>query len=145
MPFRFPLAAVLLVRENAEKREERKLQQILHEMVRIRYQVEQLDAEMANAHTVREQAMQRPIPAFQLHTFLSQVQSAAERKKPLIQRLRTLEKERDQQLKVYQAAHRDHETLIEILRKQREAYEQERARSQQKQLDDMFIARRHRS
>jgi hypothetical protein len=32
-----------------------------------------------------------------------------------------------------------------MLEKQREAYDQEQSRQQQKQLDDMFMARRHRN
>ena len=47
MPFRFPLAAVLLVRENAELREERALQKIQQEMALVSRQIEELDAEIA--------------------------------------------------------------------------------------------------
>jgi flagellar biosynthesis chaperone FliJ len=48
-------------------------------------------------------------------------------------------------MKKYQAAHRDREALTDMLERQKEAYEQELARNQQKQLDDLFMARRHRS
>ena len=58
--------------------------------------------------------------------------------------LQALEKQRDKQLKLYQSAHRNHETLISMKRDQRNAYELEQARTQQKSLDDLFMARRHR-
>jgi len=48
-------------------------------------------------------------------------------------------------MKIYQAAHRAHETLLSMLHAQRTAYELEQARTQQKYIDDIFIARRHRS
>ncbi len=145
MPFRFPLASVLLVRENAEKREERKLQKIQFEMARIIQQVEEVSAEIANTFTAREQAMRQPIPAIQLHSFQRQAQVSAEKKTRMLQRLQTLEQERAQQLVAYQAAHRDHEMLLDLMNHQRAVYDQEQSRTQQKRLDDLFIARRFRS
>ena len=72
-------------------------------------------------------------------------QAAVEKKKALIEALHALEEQRIQQMKVYQAAHRDHETLLNMAAEQRSAYELEQARAQQKFLDDIFIGRRHRS
>jgi flagellar export protein FliJ len=145
MPFRFPLEAVLLVRENAEKREEHALQSIQLEIARMLRMVEELSANIARAHADREQALQRPIPALQLHSFLWETVTAAEKKKVLLSRLQSMELERDRQMQKYQAAHRDHETVIDMFTEQQDAYEQEQARNQQKNLDDIFIARRHRS
>lgn len=145
MPFQFPLAAVLLVRENAEKREERALQKIRLEIAHASRQVDELNAEIANAHQAREEAMQHLIPAFQLHDYLRRSQAAEEKKKALLHRLQILGHELERQMKMYQAAHRDREALTDMLEKQRAAYEQEQARNQQKQLDDLFMARRHRS
>jgi flagellar export protein FliJ len=145
MAFRFPLAAVLLVREHAEKREERALQKIQFELSLVTRQVEELSAEIAGTHDAREQALQEPIPAFELQSFHSHTLAAAEKKKKLLHRLQTLDQERKVQMKIYQAAHRERETLTDMLDKQQDAYEQEQVRSQQKQLDDIFMARRHRS
>jgi flagellar export protein FliJ len=145
MSFQFSLAAVLLVRENAETREERALQKIQLEIAHASRQIEELDAEIANAHLAREEAMQNLIPAFQLHDYLRQSQAAEEKKKTLLHRLQILGQELQRQMKAYQAAHRDREALTHILEEQREAYEQQQARNQQKQLDDLFMARRHRS
>ncbi|MGA3047986.1 MAG: flagellar FliJ family protein [Terracidiphilus sp.] len=145
MPFRFPLAAVLLVREEAEKREERALQKIQVDITRVLLQIEQLTVDIANTHIARERAMQKPIPAVELHSYLFKIQACEEAKKTLLKTLQALELDRDQQLKVYQAAHRDHETIIDMFNEQRETYEQKQARSEQKSLDDIFGARRHRS
>jgi flagellar export protein FliJ len=145
MPFRFPLAAVLLVRENAEKREERALKKIQLEIAHASRQVEELNAEIAGARLAREEAMQKLIPAFQLHDYLRQSQAAEEKKKTLLHRLQILGHDLERQMKMYQAAHRDREALTHMLEEQQETYEQEQARNQQKQLDDLFMARRHRS
>jgi len=145
MAFRFPLATVLRVRESMEQREERSLKRIQLEMARVLRQIEELSAEIAKAHDAQEEALRRPIPAGHLHSLLWEAQSAAERRKALLHILQTLEQQRDQQMKVYQAAHRAHETMLSMLRAQRSAYELEQARTQQKYIDDIFIARRHRS
>ena len=145
MPFRFPLAAVLLVRKNAEQREERALKKIQLEMAHATRQLEELNAEIANVQDAREQAMQEPIPAVQLHAYLERAEVAAEEKKSLVNQIQILRQGLAQQMKVYQASHRDREALTDMLEKQQEAYDQEQAREQQKQLDDMFIARRHRN
>jgi flagellar export protein FliJ len=143
MPFQFSLAAVLLVRKNAEEREERALQKIQVELARIVRQVEELTAQIADTNLKREQAMQNAIPAYQMHALLNHAHAAAEKRKTLLQHRLVLEEERDRQMKVYQVAHRDREALTDMLHKQRAAYELEEARRQQKQLDDIFIARRH--
>ena len=144
MPFRFPLAAVLMVRENAEQREERALKKIQLELAHLNRQLEELNAQIAKAHDAREQSMREPIPAFQLQAYLTQLEQAAEKKKILLHHLQNLRFELDRQMKVYQACHRDREALSNMFEKQREAYDQEQTREQQKQLDDMFMSRRHR-
>jgi flagellar export protein FliJ len=145
MPFQFSLATVLKVRESLEKREERALQKIQLEMAHVLRQIEELTEQIAKTHQAREQAMAQPIPASHLQTLLAQAQAAAERKIALFQALRTLEQQRDRQIKVYQQAHRDRETLTDMSNKQRDIYEQDQARAEQKTLDDIFMARRHRS
>ncbi len=144
MAFRFPLAAVLLVRESAKEREEQALRKIQLEAARIVRQVEELSAEIENTHLARERAMQQPIPAAQLHSYLHRSQTIAETKKRLVHCLQTLETERDRQMKVYQAAHRDYETVVDMFNEQKEAHDQERVRSEQRHLDDIFVARRQR-
>jgi len=145
MPFRFSLATVLKIRESLEKREERVLQTIQLEMARVVHQIEELNAAIARSHKAREQAMEKPVPAIHLQLLLSQAKAAEETRALLFQNLRTLEQKRDQQIKVYQQAHQDRETLTDMSNKQRDLYDQDKARAEQKSLDDIFMARRHRS
>jgi flagellar export protein FliJ len=144
MTFRFPLATVLRVKESIERREERALQKIQLEMARVARQIEELNAAMTKAHVARELALRQTIPGSELQSMLLQVQAATEVKKALLVSLQRLEDLRVQQMKVYQAAHRDHETLINLYNEQRDVYEVDQNRLQQKYLDDIFMARRHR-
>ena len=145
MAFRFPLATVLRVKESIEKREERALQRIQLEMARVARKIEEIDEGIAKARREREQTMQQTMPAGQLQTMLWEAQSALESRKALVQALQTLEHQRDKQVKIYQAAHREHETLINLKREKRELYDLDQTRAQQKYLDDIFMARRHRA
>jgi flagellar export protein FliJ len=145
MPFRFPLAAVLMVREHAEQREERALKKLRLEMARSTRELEELDAEIAHVQAEREQAMQAPIPAVQLQAYEERAEVAMEEKKILVVQIQKLRLVLAEQMKVYQASHRDREALTDMMEKQRDEYDQEQSRAQQKQLDDMFMARRHRN
>jgi flagellar export protein FliJ len=144
MAFRFPLATVRRVRESIERREERALQRIQLEMARVSRQIEELNAGIARSHEAQKQALLQPTPAGHLHSMLWEMQGAIENRTTLLNTLQGLEQQRQKQMKVYQAAHRDHETMISMFKEQRDAYEVEQARAQQKYLDDIFMARRHR-
>lgn len=145
MAFRFPLATVLRVKQSLEKREERELQRIQLEMARVAHQMEQLTEAMAKAYAERNQALQQALPAGQLHTMLWEARAATEAKNALRITLQGLEEQRLKQMKVFLAAHREHETIINLFNEQRNAYEVEQTRAQQKYLDDIFIARRQRA
>src|ERR1700739_4100175 len=104
MAYRFPLATVLRVRENVEKREERALQKIQIEVNRALRQLDELSVEIAKAHDTREPVMQRPVVAGQLQALLWAMEATVEKRKALVLHLHTLEQERDRQMEVYRAA-----------------------------------------
>jgi|SRR5580698_2703870 flagellar export protein FliJ len=145
MAFRFTLATVLRFRESVEKREELALQRILLEMARVRREIERITAEIAAAHEARNRAMQNPLPASYIQGLLNDTETAAERRRNLVQALAALEKQHLLQTQKYQAAHRDRQMLSDMKAKKRDVYEQERARATQKVLDDIFAARSHRN
>jgi flagellar FliJ protein len=144
MAFRFPLATVLRFRASVEKREDLALQMLLLEMARTRRQIEQMTTEIEGAHVARSKAMQNPIVAFQIQVMDNDIETAADRKKKLLESLAALDRQRDIQTRKYQAAHRDRQTLSDMSIQQREAYDQERARTEQKFLDDIFATRARR-
>lgn len=143
MAFRFSLATVLRVRESLERNEERALQKIQLAMARVVHQVDELTAQITKLHEAREKALREPVAASHLHMLLGDATAAGERKKVLLDDLRILEQQRDQQILRYQVAHRDRETLTDLSDNQKESYEQDQLRAQQRALDDIFMARRH--
>jgi flagellar export protein FliJ len=143
MAFKFPLATVLRVRESIERREEIALEKIQMEMARIQHRIDAQDAFIAELRKAQGQALGQAIPAGQLQSMEWEVQTTDGNKSALLVAMRTLSEQRDVQMKIYQAAHRDHETLLSMYKEQREVYEREQERLQQRSLDDIFMARRH--
>jgi flagellar FliJ protein len=145
MGFRFPLATVLRVRDSIQKREERVLQRIQLDMARVSRNIEELNDAVAQSHRAREAELQQPVPAGQLQAMLQATQASIDARESLVEKLQLLRQQRDAQMKVYQAAHQNHEALIDMRDRQLLEYEQQQARAQQKFLDDIFMARRHRT
>ncbi len=141
MGFRFALASVLGFRESIERREELALKKIQLEMARVQHEIEQVNAELSRAQQMREEHMRTPISAAQLQAMLSGAEATAERKKTLLESLAVLEQQRAEQMTVYQAAHRARRMLSDLQAQQKEAWEQEQARRQQKTIDDIFASR----
>jgi flagellar FliJ protein len=145
MAYRFPLAAVLRLRESIERREERSLQILQMEIVRVSRTLEELTASIAGAREAQESSMRQPAPAGHLHSVLLECQSAAHRKSALLQQLDSLKKKHDEQMQAYHEAHRDREMLSDLHSRNKRAYAVEQTKTQQKQLDDLFGGRHHRN
>jgi flagellar export protein FliJ len=144
MGFVFPLATVLRMRESIEQREERALQHIHLEIARVERRIDDLNRHISDAHEARAQALRRVIAASHLHAMLQDTQTAEEHVLALRTSLAALREQRETQRAVYQAAHRDHETLLNLYDAQRKSYQQEQLRAEQRSLDDIFLARTQR-
>ena len=143
MSFRFTLASVLRVRESIERREELALQRAEYEVARVRRQIEELSNKLAKDARDREKALQQPTQAFRLWSMQAEMDAVLAARQALLESLQTLQRQRDAQMKRYQAAHNDHQVLLELQKQQKDEYEHEQERAQQKRLDDLFAARRH--
>jgi flagellar export protein FliJ len=142
--FRFSLASVLRVRESIERSEELALQKVELEVARVQRQIEELSKELDKLVAAREQSLQQPTPAYRLREMQEGMDALVSAKQALAETLRDLREKRDAQLKRYQIAHNGRRMLTEMRSQQKEAYEQEQSRAQQKRLDDIFVARRQR-
>ncbi len=141
MGFRFPLAAVLRLREIHEQREERLLSQILAQIVQAREAIAAIDVQLAQAAARRETELRGSLAAADLHAAYGLVAMLKERRQFNEEQLAQFEQLRDKQIKVYRAAHQARELLSNMRKQQRESYLAEQNRQQQKVLDDTFIAR----
>lgn len=144
MAFRFPLATVLRFRQSAEKREELALQKVLMEIASVRHRIDQISIEIARAQTAINKSLETPLPASRLQSMLGSVDAIVERKKALVASLVPLERQRTAQMQAYRAAHQGRQMLSDLESREHEAYDQARARAEQKRIDDIFAARAQR-
>ncbi len=142
MGFRFPLAAVLRLREIHEQREERLLSQILVQIAQAREAILAIDVEMVASAATREAQLLGRMSAAELHGAYGLAAMLKERRHFHEQQLGRFEALQEKQIKIYRAAHQDRELLSSMREEQQEAYLAEQGRQQQKSLDDLFIARR---
>ena len=145
MAFRFPLASVLRVRESVERSEELALQKAELEVAKGQRRVEELNIELDRCVQARDRAMQQPTPAYQVRELQEEMTSVLDARQAASDMLEVLREQRDAQRNRYQVAHNGRRMLTEMRNQQKDAYEQEQVRAQQKRLDDIFAARRQRA
>jgi flagellar export protein FliJ len=141
MGFKFSLASVLRFRESIEQREELALQKAQNEVERVRQRIDALIAELAKADKEQEEALLQSTEAYRLQDMQAGIQVAKEARQTLLETLETVKDVRDRQMNVFQTARSNREMLSDLRVEQRNAWEQDQARVQQKVLDDLFAAR----
>lgn len=141
MGFRFTLASVLRFREGIEKREELALQKVQFEMARVRRRIDELTEELGKAGSEREAAMQSWMQAFRLKNLQDEMNAAVELRQTLLESLATLKRQSEEQMKIYQAARVNRRMLTDLEKHQRETWEQNQLRIEQKRQDDVFTSR----
>jgi flagellar FliJ protein len=144
MAFQFSLATVLRVRKIIEEREEGRLQRILFDISTIFDQIERNDADLTESDASRHTDVSQPCIGLQVHDSYGKVRQLKERRKDLERQIEELERARDEQLTVYDAARRDREMLTDMREKKRTAYDADMSKREQSTLDDNYIARRGR-
>ena len=141
MPFRFSLASVLQLRKSIERRAEISLISTQLEVARARHRIDELTDEMANACQEREKDLRNSASANTLRAKQAEISAAIEAKQTMLESLQALNFQRVSQMKAYQAAHTDCQALTDLRKQQKNLYEQEEMRREQKQLDDIFASR----
>ena len=144
MPFRFTLEQVLRVRESIERREELALQRAEMEVARVQRRIEELTEELAGIARRREEVLKEPTRAYELQSMDAETNATMEARQTMIEALKIVQGQRDQQRKIYQAAHNGRRMLTDLEKQQRAVYELGEVKAQQKKIDDLFAARAQR-
>lgn len=145
MGYKFSLAAVLRVRTIIEEREESKLQKILFEIGQIFHKLEHTGHLMSGCQHLRYEQVLKPSLGLELQASYAELQSLKQLREELVARIETLEASRDAQIIVYEAARRNRQMLTDMRQKQRDLFNTEATKREQKMLDDNYIARRGRN
>ena len=144
MGFQFSLHAVLQFRENAEKQEEARLQQVLAEIVRGEDEVERLAVHMRETTSRRSQVLADSASAMHLQILEGEIEETRRRQHELKLHILALEQKKAQQLVLYHKKRTDRNILDEMHKQQRQAFDKVQSVQEQKRLDDIFAARTQR-
>jgi len=139
MPFRFSLEIVLRFRQSLEDAERAKLQQIAQAMAAIQQELRKLDAEAQTLRERRNQELSKGLAAAHLREWNEREDILVKAITGLSENLQQLEISRQKQLVVFQNAHRDRELLSKVREQRHKTYLVEESRSEQKQMDDLFL------
>ena len=145
LAFRFPLAPVLRVRESIERREELALQRAELEVARAQRRLDELTIAVGKCAEDRDRALQQPTPAYRVRELQEEMNLLLAARQTAADLLGKVCEQRDVQRERYQAAHNGRRMLTDMRARQKDAYEQDQVRAQQKRLDDIFASRRQRT
>jgi flagellar export protein FliJ len=142
MRFKFSLATALRLREIAEQREERLLGQILNQISQSRQTLSDLEVQRRDLVAQRELALQQTASAFDITHFYDRIRQIDEMERIAREQVAKLAALREQQMKIYETAHRNRELLSGMRSDQLDAFEREQTRQEQNAMDDNFSSRR---
>lgn len=144
MGFQFSLHAVLQFRENAEKQEEAKLQQVMAEIVRVQSEVAQLSLLLRETSGRRSEMLAASASAFHLQAIEGEIDQVRRRQSELKLHIVSLEDKRAEQLREYQQKRTAKSILDEMQKQQKRVFDKEQSEQEQKRLDDIFASRAQR-
>lgn len=143
MAYRFPLAAVLRVRELAAEREELALARLHADIAATRRGIERLESEIVRTAQVRQQVMAsgNSMRAAHLQASYAGVRELRATHEQLQEQLRRQEQARDAQIRVWEAAYQKREVLTGLRDSGRSAWTEAQRKLEQKQAEEGFLAR----
>jgi len=139
--FVFSLKTLLRLRELREASELQTLRSMASEVAAVRAEIETLEtAEKEQQRVVCRDSLEGVFGA-DLHMHLRQQTVVRERWELLAQKLKELEKAREAQQAIYMRARQEREALSSLREQHLASYEEEQSRREQRQIDDLFLAR----
>ena len=142
MGFRFSLQTVLRMRQIAEQREERAMEEILRKLAQQRQHLSDLARLKAQLVGQCETSLRLKTSAAEMALLQGQIQDLKDKEIKEEKQLAQLEEERQAQMNIYEAAHRDRELLSRMREQQVDEFKRIQTRKQQMQMDDVFSSRR---
>ena len=142
MPFRFPLQALLHLRQSIEHQQELRLRAANQQVARVRHALDQLDGRIAQTCALSSQYLARGTTGAELSFLQTMEGSLLGQRKELEHELQRWQHVRDQQERAFRQARRERETFETLRSRQLRDYLLDQARRDQRQLDDLFLMRK---
>ena len=142
MPRRFPLAAVLAIRQQKEAAEERALLAINTQIQQVQAALGRVRQELTQSAALRAREIETVRNGAQLQSNYARHNVLADAQTELVGQIQALELRRLEQQTVYLAAKAGREMLTELRQEAQTAWEIDEQKRDQRRLDDLFTARK---
>ena len=141
MAFHFPLEGVLHFRRSLEHQQELRLRAAHQQVARVRHAIEQVEHQIKETQTQQSRQLGAGTTAAELRFALLCEATLHGQRQELLRDLLRAQAVRDQQQKLFQKARRERETFESLRDRQLREYQRDAARREQRQLDELFLAR----
>lgn len=141
MAFRFPLQAVLRIRQGFERLEHLRLLAFAAIIAHVRREIQNHEKESSLAESEVQRGLAAEAPAAELHFEIAKRRMRGERKRLLEERLADLTRRHQRQNLVFLAARRKRQILENLRQRKLVAYQREQSRREQQIADELFLER----
>ncbi len=142
MGFYFPLSSVLRVREAAEQREERALQDITSDIDSATQSLEEVKRVLSEMEKTRQEIPESLQSGYNVQAWYGQREILTESKRQLLERIDKLKVLRGQQMMAYRNARQHREVLDNLRERVFVEFEADLDRRDQRAMDDQHNAQR---
>jgi flagellar export protein FliJ len=141
MPFRFPLQAVLHLRQSIEHQHELRLAAANQQVARVKRLIEQVDRCILESQQQSLRELQSGTSAAEIRFALEIESHLSATRRHLDQELTHSTRFRDQQQQLFHQARRERETFSILREHQLREYQRNQSRREQRLLDELFLSR----
>jgi flagellar protein FliJ len=141
MAFRFPLEAVLHLRESIEHQHELRLAAANLQVARVKRLIEQVDRSILDSQQQSLRELESGTKAAEIRFALEMESYLGARRRYLDQELTHLTRFRDQQQQLFHQARRERETFSVLREHQLREYQRNQGRREQRLVDELFLSR----
>jgi flagellar biosynthesis chaperone FliJ len=144
MAFRFPLAAVLRIRESLERKEQMLLEQCYQRLYLLQMRLSQVDERREGWQHGYEEKLTGGTRAVELHMLLDERQRMERQRKEILGQIAAAQEALTRQMQTYRAVRQQREIVAQLRKDSLEEYQRREQLQEQKLRDDLFLLRRHR-
>jgi flagellar export protein FliJ len=141
MAFRFPLQALLRVRQSYEERERRRLALLNTQIGRLQQEHEILNQEGVSAWAQISLGLKAGMSGAELQFEMASMTTRAYRQEELRKQIARLQQERIVQERLFREAQKRRKILDSLRERKLRDYLEVRGRQEQQQVDDLFMVR----
>ncbi len=135
MPFRFPLASLLRLRQSFERQRAQRLQEASLAVARAQETISKIDQSLADTARSDENSLRVGRSSAELQFALAARATMLRQRQDLQVELERIKVARQAVAAEYQRAYREREVLETLATRQRQTYQQERLQQEQRELD----------